>query len=187
MILEEARKYTIASNGDLTSDAYEKLLSRPSHYARLNCFPKETKDKTDKKESQVISAIFLATTARTCFTKFKKDYRIGGFINLLEWRSFKRAFQNSEIQEPHPQDHRVIINDNNVFKPSPLQSMQVNSEHLSMHLKEILCLSIDDTVLETTDDALQADRLVLNTEIIEYATQHDLPIFISTMVAWKRG
>jgi hypothetical protein len=57
--------------------------------------------------------------------------------------------------------------------------MQLNSEQMSLHLKRILCLSVDDTVLETINDDPQADSLLLNTEILEYATQHDLPIFIS--------
>jgi hypothetical protein len=133
----------------------------------MNSFPRE------------ISAIVLATTARTSFAKFKKDYRIGCFINLVEWRSSTKALQSTGIQKPQPKDYKVIINVDNVFKPSPLQSMQLNSEQMSLHLKRILCLSVDNTVLETINDDPQADSLLLNTEILEYATQHGLPIFIS--------
>jgi hypothetical protein len=64
----------------------------------MNSFPRE------------ISAIVLATTARTSFAKFKKDYRIGCFINLVEWRSSTKALQNTGIQKPQPKDYKVIIN-----------------------------------------------------------------------------
>jgi len=66
----------------------------------------------------------------------------------------------------------TIIDDTNVYIPSLLYSMQQNSELLSTHLRSILCLSNND--IKNISEAFMS-----NEETLNYATQHELPIFVS--------
>jgi len=75
--IEEVQKMALATDADNISTNFEEMLSRPATYNRIKCFPNE------------ISPIKLATAARNCFQKYKNDYKIGSFINLVEWRCKK--------------------------------------------------------------------------------------------------
>jgi hypothetical protein len=60
--------------------------------------------------------------------------------------------------------------------------MQNNSEKLSIHLKNILCLSKCSTQLDNDTMYAVGNRPLRNDEILDYATMHDLPIFIGMTV-----
>ena len=169
IILKEARKSTSAGDAMLSpAAAFERLISRPQHYVRMNSYPGE------------ISAASLATSALKSLTKMKNDYKIGSFFNLLEWRSSETAILSPIAHQPDPRGFKVIINDENTFSPSPLHSMDKNSESLSSHLKRGLCLSNEDEPIDSATEIPQMDKPLLNSEIFFYAaTQHNLPIFIS--------
>lgn len=63
--------------------------------------------------------------------------------------------------------------------PLPILSMQCNSKLLSIHLKNILCLSNSTMSTENNHDGNTFDKLILNAEILEFTTQHDLPMFVT--------
>jgi hypothetical protein len=88
IILEEARKSEIMLDDNYHSTRFEEILSRPSFYNQVNCFSKE------------ILAIKIANTAKSCFKKYKYDYRIDSIINLREWRCCKADFDPFLFQEP---------------------------------------------------------------------------------------
>jgi hypothetical protein len=143
----------------------ERILSRPTFYGQINCFPKE------------ISALKLASSAINCIKKFKNDYKLGSFHQLMEWRCCIEDLDKIYSQHPHPEEFTTIINDENVFSPSLLDTMQNNSEKLSIHLN-ILCLSKCSTQLDNDTIYVVGNRPLRNDEILDYATMHDLPIFI---------
>ena len=165
----------MANQCNMLDNDIEILLSRKPIYTRLKAFPKE------------ISAVHLATTARTCLTKFRNDFKIGGFHNLLEWRCSIDAQEDTQTYKPDPQDYRLLISDDNAFRPSLLESMQTNSERLSAHLKAILSLSNADAGVAEGGTCSNPPRPILNSEVIEHATQHDLPIFVSIDGGLKHG
>jgi hypothetical protein len=110
--------------------------------------------------------------------KFKADYKIGGFYNLIEWLNSKTAIAYHINQEPEQHDYHVIIDDQNIFQPSIAKSMRQNGEELSQHLCNILRLNADS--YENDYEISQLDNLYrANHEILDLAVQHDLPIFIS--------
>jgi hypothetical protein len=118
------------------------------------------------------NSLKLANCAKMYIRKFKDDYKLGSFYNLMEWRCQKKELEENMCQHPHQQDYMSIIDDTNVYVPSLLYSMQQNSELLSTQIRSILCLSNNDirNVSET---------FMSNEEILNYATQHELPIFVS--------
>jgi hypothetical protein len=158
--IEEAKKLVLHAIDNSVNYRFEQVLYRPSFYTQVNCFLKE------------ISSHKLANCAKTCVKKFKDDYKFGSFYNLMEWRCQKNELEENMCQHPHQQDYMIIIDDTNVYIPSLLYSMQWNSELLSTHIRSILCLSNNDirNVSET---------FMSNEEILNYATQHELPIFVS--------
>jgi hypothetical protein len=75
------------------------------------------------------------------------------------------------IHELCPQDFKTIIDDNNVFQLSVLRLMKCNSYLLPEHLRNILCLSIDESYSEREDIIIDTDRPLLNAKILEEVTQ----------------
>jgi hypothetical protein len=128
LILEEIKKAVILTNDNQVNDRFEDMVTKTMIYNRLNCFPKE------------ISAIKLTSTARICIAKYKNDYKIGRFINLVEWRASRSDVINQRHITPQPQDFRTNIDDESAFYPSYISSMQENSERLAEHLRNVLCL-----------------------------------------------
>jgi len=150
---------------DSCNVAILQQLSHRETYEKFKLFPGE------------ISAAKLAATACSTLEKFKRDYKACSFYNLTEWRSYKDAISSRFIQCPRPSDYKVIINDSNVFIPKVTATMMENSESLSNHLTSILRLR------QNTEDPIYAsppDNYPLSdNEIIAFATQHELPIFVS--------
>lgn len=142
-------------------------MSQRAFYDRLKVFPKE------------ISATKLVNIATDCLRKFKNDYRIGSFFQLIERRCQTDTFSNCYIEKPQPEDYIVLINDDNVFNPSVLSSIQENSEALSKHLQSILSLDNEEVPIEELDEDTEFVRRMTNDEVIFYAMQHDLPLFAS--------
>jgi len=75
------------------------------------------------------------------------------------------------IHELCPQDFKTIIDDNNVFQPSVLRLMKCHSYLLPEHLRNSLCLSIDESYSEREDIIIDTDRPLLNAKILEEVTQ----------------
>jgi len=81
-------------------------------------------------------------------------------------------------QKPEIQDYCTLLHENNSFCPSIIASMEQNSNKLSQHLSNLLQLKHDNN----DDNGGYTDEqniYMTDRETIEYATQHDLPIFIS--------
>jgi hypothetical protein len=167
IILEEAKKMILAVNINQCERKFEEILSRPAIYSRINCFPHE------------ISAIKLVSTARSCFRKFKNDYKIGSLLHLVEWRCKKSDIDSDRCQLPKPEDYKILIDETNAFHPCATQSMQQNFENLSKHLKAILRI-FDTRNKESSEDSIEhADRPLFDEGILNLATQYDLPIIVS--------
>jgi hypothetical protein len=167
VLIEEAQWFEIASPSVTTSSSIETVLKGKAIYNKLKLFPSE------------ISAAKLANTATTCIKKFHNDYRIGSFLHLIEWRCSIDTFANCNIEQPKPDDYVIIINNENVFQPSLVLSMRENSEVLSKHLHSLLRLDTDDMTVDEIDETITSTETMSNNEILYYATQHDLPIFVS--------
>jgi hypothetical protein len=87
--------------------------------------------------------------------------------------------ESQDIQVPRVQDFKTIIDEHNAFKPSFLHSMQHNCEQLTIHLKSLLCLSTIAPNQQREEITFDNDRFLYDYEILEYATAHKLPIFVS--------
>jgi hypothetical protein len=157
----------LAVNINQRERKFEEILSRPAIYNRINCFPHE------------ISAIKLASTARSCFRKFKNDYKIGSLLHLVEWRCKKSDIDSDRCQLPKPEDYKILIDETNAFHPCATQSTQRNCENLSKHLKTILRLSDARNIESSEDNVEHADRPLFDEEILDLATQYDLSIIVS--------
>jgi len=162
---EEANNHVLTRGEEIKTSAVESLLSRPLMYDGLKLFPGE------------ISALKLASSARSCIQKFKEDYKICGFHNLVEWRCCEDCMTNESLQKPASNEYRIIISDRNAFQPSILVSMETNSNLLSDHLRSTLSLTKETDNLSA--GSTNERHPMTDTMILEYATQHDLPIFIS--------
>jgi hypothetical protein len=110
--IEEAKKLVLHSRDNSLNYRFEQVLYWPSFYIQVNCFSKE------------ISPHKLANCAKTCIRKFKDDYKLGSFYNLMEWRCQKNELEENMCQHPHQQDYMSIIDDTNVYVPSLLYSMR---------------------------------------------------------------
>ena len=130
IILDEASKTLSTYDEGIQNNLFENKMSERGIYQQLNLFPKE------------ISALKLASAAREALLKFKHDYKICSFYNLIEWRTSTDALESHQPTYPNPCDYTVIINDEKAYCPRPLLSMQENSEHLSSHLCAILQLQM---------------------------------------------
>ena len=87
---------------------------------------------------------------------------------------------NIEILQPHPNDHKIIIQDHNIYLPHIPLYMQQNSINLTQHLWAILMLQTPEDLNDNDpDDTSINDTFLLDHEILEHAMQHDLPIFTS--------
>jgi hypothetical protein len=172
IILEEASKLITAQDARAHSDQLEQIITRALIYTGLNCFPKE------------ISATCLVITAWTCCTKFREDYMISSFLNMIEWRCTKDFLQNHYALPPPLtiDDFRILIDATKTYSPHLQYSMEENSALLSMHLKSILCFQNNEAQYQDFDeiqDLMDHHRLASNNDLIEHATQLDLPIFLS--------
>jgi len=145
--------------------ALEEVLSRPILYRQLALFPGE------------ISALKLASNAQRTIEKFKNDYKCSGFYNLIEWRTSKAILESQHIQSPLSGEYKVLIHDDNAFQLLLTASMKQNSENLAKHLAMILRLQ-PDTMEDIQEERSINDHLK-DHKIFGYATQHDLPIFVS--------
>jgi len=96
----------------------------------------------------------------------------------MEWRCLRNAEERVSSQQIEPQDYKIIIHDSNTFTPSITKSMKENTENLSEQLSNVLRLKMDP-VYDAYNTDYNNDGRNLDTKIIECATQHDLPIFIS--------
>jgi hypothetical protein len=65
--------------------------------------------------------------------------------------------------------------------------MQSNCEQLMNHLRNILSLTQNGAIMENDDENRERSRFIHNEEILDYATQHDIPIFVSTDGSLKNG
>lgn len=66
-----------------------------------------------------------------------------------------------------------------MYIPSAIHSMQQNSEMLFARLRHVLCISIADSNDENEINAEFMDTCIRNDEIIDFAMQRDLLIFVS--------
>jgi len=100
------------------------------------------------------------------------------FYNLMEWRVSMAAIESNDITPPFPQEYKVIICDQNCFQPFTFKSMRENSKLMAKHLINILRLNSYAPEGSDNDSAVSHTWLH-DSEILEYATQHDLPVYIS--------
>jgi hypothetical protein len=137
-----------------------------------------------------ISANRLATAARTCFHKFKNDYKIVSFLHISEWRCYKSNLEEDYTLTTFPLNFTTIIDDTKVSIPSAMRSMDENSRSLSEHLGKLLCLSSEDSeelFHENIDTINDEDNIMLNHEILEYIAQLELPVFLSIDATLENG
>jgi tRNA(Ile)-lysidine synthase TilS/MesJ len=103
------------------------------------------------------------------------------FLYLIEWRVTRVALEQNLQQTPQRQGYKEIIAEHNAFRPSILKSMRENSEDLAQYLYSILRLQWSDDIEDHEDqqDIFDPAIYLTDQEILEYATQHDLPVTIS--------
>jgi hypothetical protein len=121
-VFNEAKRLASTYPHNEQDSVIEDKISRPGLYSGINPFPRE------------YSALRLASAARLALTRFKEDYKHYGFYNLIEWRTSRQDIINMTQQRPQIRDYRTNINDDNIFVPSILHSMEKNSENLAEHL-----------------------------------------------------
>jgi len=166
IIIEEALKDTNGLCRDRINAALEENLGRPSIYRQIAIFSGE------------ISPIKLATAARDAIRKFKNDYKLVGFYNIIEWRRSKRDAESNILITPRPDQYKTLIGQNNFFQPMITNSTHKNSMNLVEYLNGILKLKPEDEHNDIPIEDID-DVKLLDSEILELASQHDLPIFIS--------
>ena len=146
--------------------AFADKLTRPAIYKQLAFFPGE------------FSALKLAIAARTTLEKFQNDYKLGRLYNLTEWRISRRRAESNMHFAPQQNQYTTLIGENNFFQPFITLSMQENSKNLAYYLTAILRLNPVERYVDPNNVDDQ-DTKLLDFEILEYASQNDLPIFIS--------
>jgi hypothetical protein len=151
---------------DRINATLEENLGRPSIYRQIAIFSGE------------ISPIKLATAARDAMRKFRNDYKLVGFYNIIEWRRSKRDAESNVLIIPRLDQYKILIGQNIFFQPMITNSMHENSMNLAEYLNGILKLKPEDEHNDIPIEDIDDVRL-LDSEILELATQHDLPIFIS--------
>jgi hypothetical protein len=142
----------------------EKLM-KPISFKQLDLFTGE------------VSPSKLAATARKTTRQFKNDYRLCSFCYLVEWRARKEMIEMACLQTPRPSEYKTIIDDNNCFKPCITHSMSQNSANLNTHLSALLRLQ-DEYQPNTDDEENSVDHLT-DSEILNYATQHNILLTVS--------
>jgi len=146
-------------------------------YSRLNCFPRE------------ISAERLTNATKECCKKLKQGYKIGSFLNLIEWRCTAYYLYNQCTSIHCHLEVKNIITYEYIFQPYLQYSMKENSELLSKHLRETLCLSQEEMIPNDEEENIlgirDTDRVALDSEILNYAMQLDLPIILSIDASLK--
>jgi hypothetical protein len=166
IIIEQALKDTNGLCRDRINATLEENLGRPSIYRQIAIFSGE------------ISPIKLATAARDAMRKFRNDYKLVGFYNIIEWRRSKRDAESNVLIIPRLDQYKILIGQNIFFQPMITNSMHENSMNLAEYLNGILKLKPEDEHNDIPIEDIDDVRL-LDSEILELATQHDLPIFIS--------
>mgnify|MGYP000952583065 CR=1 FL=1 len=149
MLIDELKLSMEATEDEPSNDHLIRLLTCQTTYAKKFKFFKE-----------LIGAPKLATTASKCIKKFKIDYMIGSFINLMEWRCYSTSLSYHYIHQPREQDYQILITEENAFQPAILLSMQQNSAALSAHLRSILCLDKEANVPDDIDLGID-DRFLM--------------------------
>jgi hypothetical protein len=97
-----------------------------------------------------------------CIKKYKNNYKIDSFCNLAEWRCRKLDVDSLTSYVPNQQDIKIIIDECNIFQPNITQLVKWNSEELSEHLKNIICLFNNDNLNENFNDFAKTDRPINN-------------------------
>jgi hypothetical protein len=144
---------------------FQEKLMKPISYKQLNLFNGE------------ISPNKLAATARKTIKQFNNDYRLCSFCYLVEWRARKEMVEMACCQTPQPEEYKMIIDDDNCFKPCITKSMKQNSTDLNTHLKAILQLREHP---QLNDNAEENDEYYLtDSEILHHAMQHKIPLTVS--------
>jgi len=162
-VLERFDKYTLSGHVYILSNVILEEGKNQYHYivhtrqknleetlSRRDCFPNE------------ISPIKLASSARMCIKKYKNNYKIDSFCNLAEWRCRKLDVDSLTSYVPNQQDIKIIIDECNIFQPNITQLVKWNSEELSEHLKNIICLFNNDNLNENFNDFAKTDRPINN-------------------------
>jgi hypothetical protein len=149
------------------NDTLEEKLSRPTiTYNTIPQFPRE------------FSALKLASCARLAIDKLKEEYKYYGFYHLIEWRML-RSDSDREVQhQPRRNEYEVIINEDNCFRPNIQESIDLNSRNLANHLSRTLKLKTAQQEHRSQHDE-EEDGHLSDSEILEYAMQHNMPIFLS--------
>jgi hypothetical protein len=81
------------------------------------------------------------------------------------------------LQTPQPSEYKMIIDDNNCFKPCITHSMSQNSANLNTHLSALLRLQKE--YQPNADDEENSVDYLIDSEILNYATQHNIPLTVS--------
>jgi hypothetical protein len=164
--MEEVVRDMTLKGATLNNANIEEKLTKQSLYKQLALFSRD------------ISSVKLALTAGKAFEKYKNDYMLCSFYNLMEWRISRAAKESNDITPPFPHEYKVVICDQNCFQPYTFKSMRENSELLVEHLVNILRLN-SYAPEGSDDDSAVSHTWLPDSEVLEYATQHDLPVFIS--------
>jgi len=83
-----------------------------------------------------------------------------------------------DVQKPQQGEYKTKIHEENAYIPSISSSMRINSENMAQHLFNILQLEVD-AYEANSQGSFDDDKCMMDHEIIDYATQLDLPIFVS--------
>jgi hypothetical protein len=158
IVIEEIGANTFVANELLRNNAIEDRLSRPAVYRQFSFFSGE------------ISALRLASCARSTIEKFKNNYTMCSFYKLMEWQRSREDSFHSNVQNPKPEEYKIIIDDDNIFRPLITKSIKQNSENLSKHLTTILKLKTDIRE-DLYVGADVTNSYLFDHEIIEMATR----------------
>jgi len=148
------------------NDTLEEKLSRPTTYNTIPLFPRE------------FSALKLASCARLAIDKLKEDYKYYGFYHRIEWRMLRSDIDREVQHQPRRNEYKVIINEDNCFRPNIQESIDLNSRNLANHLSRTLKLKTAQQEHRSQHDE-EEDGHLSDSEILEYAMQHNMPIFLS--------
>jgi hypothetical protein len=101
IIIEQALKDTNGLCRDRINATLEEKLGRPSIYRQIAIFSGE------------MSPIKLATAARDAMRKFRNDYKLVGFYNIIEWRRSTRDAESNVLIIPRLDQYKTLIGQNN--------------------------------------------------------------------------
>jgi hypothetical protein len=118
ILIEEVKRDTEAVIIVNQNAAIEDKLSRPAYYQQTGIF------------RGIIAPTKLAACTRSTILQFINDYKIASFYQLIEWRFRRDALEVQPPPQPSALDYKILINDENCFRPQILHTMQQNSENL---------------------------------------------------------